>query len=98
MELNRSPELMQHRRSFRWIHIDGEHTGQAVGNDLAIAHELLADDGIICIDDFFNPAYAQVSAASFPFYTRGVLISPFLPAVITRDTRPAQRMRGIICK
>ena len=59
VELNRSPELMRHRRSFRWIHIDGEHTGQAVANDLAIAHDLLADDGIICIDDFFSPAYPQ---------------------------------------
>jgi predicted O-methyltransferase YrrM len=63
--LHRSPALLPHRRSFRWIHIDGEHTGQAVASDLAIAHQLLADEGIICIDDFFNPAYAQVTAATF---------------------------------
>jgi hypothetical protein len=28
---------------------------------------LLADDGIICVDDVLNPAYAQVSAAVFSF-------------------------------
>ena len=47
--------------------LEGEHTGQAVANDLAIAHELLADDDIICVGDFLNPAYAQVSAAVFSF-------------------------------
>ena len=39
--LHRSPALLPHRRSFRWIHIDGEHTGQAVASDLAIAHQLI---------------------------------------------------------
>ncbi|SDS27168.1 class I SAM-dependent methyltransferase [Opitutus sp. GAS368] len=67
VELFRSPDLATHRRTFRWFHIDGEHTGQAVATDLAIAHELLADDGIICIDDFLNPAYPQISAATFAF-------------------------------
>jgi hypothetical protein len=65
--LYRSLEMVSHRRLFRWMHIDGEHTGQAVTTDLVLAHELLADEGIICIDDFFNPAYAQVTAAVFSF-------------------------------
>ena len=52
-------------RSFRWIHIDGEHTGHAVANDLNLAGDLLSDEGIICVDDFFNPAYPQITAAVF---------------------------------
>lgn len=65
--LSRSLDMLSHRRSFRWMHIDGEHTGQAVATDLVLAHGLLADEGIICVDDFFNPAYAQVTAATFAF-------------------------------
>ena len=39
-------------RDFRWIHIDGEHSAQAMQNDLAIAESLLSDRGILVIDDF----------------------------------------------
>jgi len=65
--LYRSLEMLSSRRLFRWMHIDGEHTGQAVAADLALANGLLADEGIICLDDFFNPTYAQVTAATFAF-------------------------------
>lgn len=67
----RSSDLWRHeglraaRRSFRWVHIDGEHTGSAVANDLSLASDLLADRGIVCVDDFFNPAYPQITAAVF---------------------------------
>jgi predicted O-methyltransferase YrrM len=56
--------------TFRWIHIDGEHTGRAVTNDLEIARNLLSDDGIICLDDFMSPAYPQITAAAFTFLER----------------------------
>ena len=65
--LHRGSDRLAFRRTFRWFHIDGEHTAQAVASDLAIAHELLADEGIICIDDFLNPAYPQITAATFAF-------------------------------
>ncbi len=52
---------------YRWIHIDGEHSGPAVTNDLEIAETLLAPRGIISVDDFFTPAYPQVTAAVFAF-------------------------------
>ena len=35
--LPRHPFVREAARDFRWIHIDGEHTAQAVSNDLAIA-------------------------------------------------------------
>ena len=49
----------------RWFHIDGEHTDEAVSNDLDMAHDLLGRDGIVCMDDFFSMRYIQVTQALF---------------------------------
>ncbi len=54
-------------RTFRWIHIDGEHSGPAVSNDLEIANVLLSDRGVLVLDDFFNPIYPQVTRAALRF-------------------------------
>jgi predicted O-methyltransferase YrrM len=54
-------------RDFRWIHIDGEHSAQAMQNDLAIAESLLSDRGILVIDDFFSASYPQITQAVFRF-------------------------------
>jgi len=43
-------------RDFRWIHIDGEHSAQAVSNDLALAEMLLSDRGILVLDDSTSAA------------------------------------------
>jgi hypothetical protein len=50
-----------HSRAFRWIHIDGDHKGETVYNDLLLANELLSPNGIICLDDFMNPRYPQIT-------------------------------------
>lgn len=60
-------DIVQRRGRCRWVHIDGEHSGRAVRSDLAIAADLLATDGIICLDDFFAPAYPQITEAAFRF-------------------------------
>lgn len=54
-------------RGFRWFHVDGEHSGEAVVNDLRVANLLLQDEGIVCLDDFFHAMYPQVTAAAFEF-------------------------------
>jgi hypothetical protein len=54
-------------RSVRFFHIDGEHTGEAVINDLRLASLWLSDTGLICLDDFFNPMYPQLTAAVFEY-------------------------------
>jgi predicted O-methyltransferase YrrM len=54
-------------RDFRWIHIDGEHSAQAMQNDLTIAETLLSDRGILVVDDFFSPSYPQITQAVFRF-------------------------------
>lgn len=57
-------DLMQRSaRSMRWIHIDGEHTGRAMRNDLELANKLLSDKGILVIDDFFSWLYPQITEA-----------------------------------
>jgi predicted O-methyltransferase YrrM len=58
------------KRSFRWIHVDGDHKAKTVANDLRLASRLLADEGIICVDDFFNPRYPQLTYAVTEFLLR----------------------------
>lgn len=65
-------------KGFRWIHIDGEHSGPAVVNDLEIAAKLLTPRGIICLDDFFTPAYPQITAATFAFLADNPQLTLFL--------------------
>ena len=44
--LARHPFVSQGIRAFGWIHVDGEHSGQAVTNDLEIVDHLLSDRGV----------------------------------------------------
>lgn len=53
--------------SFRFIHIDGEHSGVDVYRNLELADGLLARHGIICLDDFFSWRYPQITEATFDF-------------------------------
>ncbi len=57
-------------KSFRWFHIDGEHSGMAVSNDLKIADTLLHRQGIVSLDDFLNDRYPQVSMAVFSYLAK----------------------------
>lgn len=65
IDLVRSGMLTTDTRRFRWIHIDGEHTGPALAEDLDITNALLSDQGILAIDDFMSPSYPQITAAVF---------------------------------
>ena len=68
--LHRSPLLVSHARTFRWIHIDGEHSGTMVYEDLKIGCQLLSETGILVVDDFFNPIWPQITKAAFDFSAR----------------------------
>ena len=37
------------------------HRASTVANDLALANELLSDYGVICLDDYLNPMYPQLT-------------------------------------
>jgi hypothetical protein len=55
------------RKSFRFIHIDASHAFRATFRELQMADELLADDGVIAMDDFANLNYSQNIAAIFKY-------------------------------
>ena len=50
-------DLRAMHKSVRWMHLDGEHTGAAVYDELELAHQLVRADGLVVIDDFFSPRY-----------------------------------------
>jgi predicted O-methyltransferase YrrM len=61
------PELVQLAGTFRWIHVDGDHTSRGIRNDLEISNRLLGDEGMICIDDFFTASFPQVTSVTLEF-------------------------------
>lgn len=63
--LNNNTESL--RKSFRFFHIDGCHTGTNVFSDLELADILLQEDSILVVDDFFNPGYPQITEALYKY-------------------------------
>ena len=62
----------------RWIHVDGGHLYDHVLKDLQLTADLLADDGILVLDDFFEIRWPDVTAAFVDFMRTGVELQPFL--------------------
>jgi hypothetical protein len=60
-------EVREHFGRCRWVHIDGDHKGATVTNDLELAVKLIQEKGVICVDDFFNFRYPQITAATYKF-------------------------------
>ena len=67
LSLLTAPDLGRFHGTARWVHIDGDHDGHSVTNDLHVAERFLADRGVICVDDFFSGRYPQVTAAVYKF-------------------------------
>mgnify|MGYP001101715402 FL=1 len=59
-------------------HIDGSHKEDDVYNDLKYITELIADDGVIILDDFFHKSHLGVTSATFRFLIENQNIKPFL--------------------
>lgn len=59
--------VREHFHRCRWVHIDGDHKGMSVTNDLELAADLIHENGIICVDDFFSFRYPQITAAIYRF-------------------------------
>ena len=51
----------------RFFHIDGGHHYEVALNDLKLAETVVADNGIIAIDDVFRPEWPEVSMALFGY-------------------------------
>lgn len=65
--LFKHPEYRNMLSTFRWIHIDGRHSAQDVSVDLRLADELLNDNGMVVLDDFFHQGYPQVTEAAYHY-------------------------------
>jgi SAM-dependent methyltransferase len=64
-------------REFHVIHVDGEHTQEAVERDLQQCIPLLAKNGLLIIDDIFYHSFPGVTAAAFSALSNSEL-SPFM--------------------
>lgn len=54
----------------RFFHIDGGHRPEDVASDLATAERALLPDGIVAVDDVFNPNWPGVSEGFYRFVTQ----------------------------
>lgn len=61
----------------RLVSIDGGHTAAITANDLAIADEGLAEQGVIVLDDYFNPEFPEVSEGLCRYLLPGRPLAPF---------------------
>jgi predicted O-methyltransferase YrrM len=55
------------RGKCRLIHIDASHQFEATQRELAIADDLMVDNGIVVLDDFANLNYSQNIAAIYKY-------------------------------
>jgi SAM-dependent methyltransferase len=51
----------------RFFHIDGGHRPEDVMNDLAVAERALLPDGVVALDDLFNPNWPGVGEGFYRF-------------------------------
>ncbi len=58
-------DILETVGSTRFFHIDGGHHFAAVSSDLKLAQLVMANHGIIAIDDVFRPEWPEVSFALF---------------------------------
>ena len=54
----------------RFIHIDGDHSAEALTQDLMLAHASLHPQGLICIDDMLHPAFPFLVVAVHTYLQR----------------------------
>jgi hypothetical protein len=52
----------------RWISIDGSHDADAVCKDLILSEAVLAEQGVIAVDDFLNSRAIGVSEGAYRFF------------------------------
>lgn len=53
--------ISENRRKMRLIHIDGDHSGPGISNDIKISHRMLHPHGIMIVDDFLNSRFPQIT-------------------------------------
>lgn len=64
----------------RFVHIDGGHRPLDVVNDLRVAERALLNDGIVAVDDVFNPSWPGVGEGMYAYYMQRPNV--FAPTII----------------
>jgi hypothetical protein len=67
--LTRADFYRGRRGDIRLFGVDGSHTAAHTASDLAMAAQLLAADGLIILDDFYNPDWPGVQEGFYRFLT-----------------------------
>jgi hypothetical protein len=57
-------EELDPEQKFDFVHIDGEHSEEALNHDLTVSFGRLSDCGFIVIDDFMNRIFPGVTSAT----------------------------------
>lgn len=66
------------RGAVRLFSIDGSHTAGHTSSDLAIAAQLICADGLMILDDFYNPDWPGVQEGFYRFFmSHGCDTAPF---------------------
>jgi hypothetical protein len=60
--------------SCRFFHIDGGHRPEDVMSDLHVAERALLSDGVVAVDDVFNPSWPGVSEGFYKFMQSGAFV------------------------
>jgi hypothetical protein len=67
------------KKAIRFCHIDASHMFNPTVHEIAIADYVLANDGIVCLDDYTNLNYSQILAATFKYlFTKPTNLTMFL--------------------
>ena len=87
------------RSRFRFVHVDGSHTYEAVKHDIALTCDLATEGAVLVFDDFANVGHPGVAAALWPAVLEG-RIKPFASSpsklYVTTAEDYAARYRGAI--
>ncbi len=98
--INAASDLPPQQDKFRFVHIDGNHSGTDVTHELRLSDALLHPDGIICVDDFFNPMYPQITDAVLQYirqnpYGLTMFLVGYNKVFLGRPTRVHSYMKTI---
>ena len=83
-------------RRFRFISIDGGHTGPTVANDLRLAERTLIKGGIVALDDILSSHWTGVLTGLAAYVAEGGTLMPFalLPNKLLLGTDADAAARG----
>ncbi len=73
----KAEDLVRAHGRVRLFSIDGSHTAEATANDLALAEASLTEEGVVVVDDCFNPSWPEVSWALAEYLLRESALVPF---------------------